>query len=770
MDKDIDKPPDSQNYRTIKTSLRSIVKVKHGIPEDLSPIHNAIKRTHRLTILAYQFVRLFILHCYDKKHQIPLIDEKFLTVALGCLSQVNNPGAPYQGESQMLQIRLKFFYDTQFKVLLGNQQKINADNLSHVLGYLKTQMVTCIENNIKENFENHLNRFVNQSFKKENDVFLDSLNLSAGSERDKEKKKLYTALKLVKEDFLNQTLTSDPKFHPFILSHRSLILPDPLPKISHLVHLKSCPQKFLKSLIFMNASLENQGLKQFQFFPLRSSGAPSYIQIDTTVLRDLYPNRRGIGSVNSIKEEIWKSLFKIDSKSFRQNGFQFDYTILTDGVGASIRFASDKQSILNEKRKKKAKNAQKDAALANKDLSKIKRTQKRQEIQERKMAIRIAKVEENDRKLEDLKKKWSTMSAEEQNKYKEFPYFNLLDSEEKKKLRNAKKVYVDPGKRDIYTMVDDENRIYRYSNRKRLNETKRIKYQEIVEARKAELGIIKEEQELNNLNQKTCNYLKFQEYIRKKTLVNSKVLSLYEDPLFRKLNWYSYINNQKADFKLLKEIESFYGYDSSGKKIKKKIALIMGDWSDNGRIKYMSTPGIRLKRLLSKKFWVLNVNEHRTSCLNHLTEELMEKIYLKHKDGKTRKMHAILTYKRKNRNVYINRDRNAVFNMRKIVHEEIRTGKRPYNYCKGNQLRKKKTYPKITLKNPQTVVTIKHAKLPVICLSETDEDRKIKILPAQVDPQLKVFGWDMGERGGQPTSSMEKQFSPILSAKSDNSP
>ena len=233
MDKDIDKPPDFQNYRTIKTSLRSIVKVKHGIPEDLSPIHNAIKRTHRLTILAYQFVRLFILHCYDKKHSIPLIDEKFLTVALGCLSQVSNTGAPYQGESQMLQIRLKFFYDTQFKVLLGNQQKINADNLSHVLGYLKTQMVTCIENNIKENFENHLNRFVNQSFKKENDAFLDSLNLSAGSDRDKEKKKLTTALKLVKEDFLNQTLTSDPKFHPFILSHRSLILPDPLPKISH---------------------------------------------------------------------------------------------------------------------------------------------------------------------------------------------------------------------------------------------------------------------------------------------------------------------------------------------------------------------------------------------------------------------------------------------------------------------------------------------------------------------------------------------------------
>ena len=129
-------------------------------------------------------------------------------------------------------------------------------------------------------------------------------------------------------------------------------------------------------------------------------------------------------------------------------------------------------------------------------------------------------------------------------------------------------------------------------------------------------------------------------------------------------------------------------------------------------------------------------------------------------------MRAILTYKRKNRNVYINHDRNAILNMHKIVHEEMRMGKPPYNYCKGNDLRKKKTYPKITLKNPQTVITIKHAKLPVISLSETDDGhRTIKILPVQVDSQLKVFGPNMGERGGKPTNSMEEQFLPILSSK-----
>jgi hypothetical protein len=64
----------------------------------------------------------------------------------------------------------------------------------------------------------------------------------------------------------------------------------------------------------------------------------------------------------------------------------------------------------------------------------------------------------------------------------------------------------------------------------------------------------------------------------------------------------------------------------------------------------------------------------------------MDKVYLKCEDGKTRKKHAILTYKRKNRKVYVNRDRDAVKSMRQIVHEQLRTGQRPKNYCRGVRL------------------------------------------------------------------------------------
>lgn len=682
-----DKPPDDINqYRTIKTSFKSIIaRLPDGQHKDFKVLIDAIFRTHRLTILAYQFIRLFMLHQFHNGLPIPTFDDKSLTVVFRCLFNVTNDGAPYQGKNAILLKTLRAFYTKEFLPLLGTLPKVNADRLSHVLGYVRTQIKTCINNNIINNFESHLYRFVNQSFKKENEAYLDSLNL-AGKDRDAKMRQLNLGLKLVKADFINQTLNSHPRFHPFILKYRSLILPLPIPNQSHLETLKVNPQRFIKPMIYMNISLEEQGLKQFQFLPLRTSSVPAYIEIDTTVLTDLFGKNGLKGTVDETKDAVWSNLFKIHKKAFKQKGFRFDYAILTDGVGVSIRFISDDHYVVKNKIKKSADAGRKSAALANKGVSQVDRMAKSKLKEEKRIEDSLQRIRLGAKKMKELNKNWSTMTNEEKNPHLEFPYFQHLNATDKKRLTNAKKVYVDPGKRDIYTMIDDESRVYRYSNSKRVTETSRLEYQKLAAEHRRKLGITDIEKELDGLNQKTCKYEKFKEYIKKKNEVNERVLDKYEDPLFRKLNWYSYINNQRADANIVNEIKEFYGYDSSGKKIDKEIVLIMGDWSDNGKLKYMSTPGVRSKRLLAKKFWVLNLDEYRTSCLSRRTGERMEKVYLKHKDGKTRKAHAILTYKRKNRKVYVNRDRDAVKSMRMIVHEQLRTGKRPVNYCRGVKL------------------------------------------------------------------------------------
>jgi hypothetical protein len=84
----VDKPPDfsfddiknPHNYRIIKTSLESIVFRKHGVRLNMDPIHDAIRRTHRFTVLAYEFIRLYLLHTIKMKIclRLPKIDSLLL--------------------------------------------------------------------------------------------------------------------------------------------------------------------------------------------------------------------------------------------------------------------------------------------------------------------------------------------------------------------------------------------------------------------------------------------------------------------------------------------------------------------------------------------------------------------------------------------------------------------------------------------------------------------------------------------------------------------
>ncbi len=63
-------PPDK--YRTLKISLKQL---QHN-NIDYLPLIDAILRTHKLTILVYQFIRAHILHQYTNNEEILLIDDQ----------------------------------------------------------------------------------------------------------------------------------------------------------------------------------------------------------------------------------------------------------------------------------------------------------------------------------------------------------------------------------------------------------------------------------------------------------------------------------------------------------------------------------------------------------------------------------------------------------------------------------------------------------------------------------------------------------------------
>ena len=75
--------------------------------------------------------------------------------------------------------------------------------------------------------------------------------------------------------------------------------------------------------------------------------------------------------------------------------------------------------------------------------------------------------------------------------------------------------------------------------------------------------------------------------------------------------------------------------------------------------------------------------EFRTSCLNNKTETLCENLYIKDKEGKSQKLHSVLTYQMANkRKGCINRDYNSVENMIKITKYWLEHGQRPEKFTR----------------------------------------------------------------------------------------
>ena len=86
---------------------------------------------------------------------------------------------------------------------------------------------------------------------------------------------------------------------------------------------------------------------------------------------------------------------------------------------------------------------------------------------------------------------------------------------------------------DENTMIDDDNNMLRYSNKRRVRETRRIRYQRLIKNYKDKCGISNLENKLSDYNSKSCSLEKYKEYLNNKNEINEKLFSLYEDKKFR---------------------------------------------------------------------------------------------------------------------------------------------------------------------------------------------------------------------------------------------
>jgi hypothetical protein len=655
-------PPDK--YRCIKLHISSIFKQNYvNIEENMNILQNAIIRTNSITSKTYFLLRIWILKKYHDNLDIPNITEDTISMCMKSILK-SSPGQKPKGNNLLLL--------NEFKTL-HNFELEDGSNLSSILDYYTTTMITSIENNIKLHFFDYIKRFVNSYFKH---LYKDEI------ENKDFKKQLYKELNLVKNDIINNTLTCDNKYHIWLNENRYKIVPEHF-DISYHYDIKISPYKYLKNMIFMCLELEKIERKSFQFFPIQTNSIPRHIQIDTKALVELFiDTKKHQESLNiwikdnvnkpknktkadlytcldENKEFIWITFFDVKQKL---KNYTFDYTVITDGYSVSIRFINNNY-IESENNKK---NKMRIARQALKGLTK----EQKEKIREDKKLLQ--KEQLKIKKIENKTKENNTSK-----KIDEIPEFFYIDEVPKENL-NGKHIFIDPGKKNLLSMMDDDGKFFSYTNKMYLKETKRLKYQALLKNHKTNIGIteIEESLEKQKLNSKTCDLKKFETYVNSKIEANKKLISLYQDLKFRQYKWYSYINKKRTEDNMLNKIS---------KKFSDTHIIIIGDWSIGKQMRnFISTPNLTLKRKLKERFKIYNIDEFRTSCLCYKTEELCENLYLKfEKDPKQkeRKIHSILTYQMENkRKGCINRDKNGCKNIQKIFNNYMESGERPVRY------------------------------------------------------------------------------------------
>ena len=235
--------------------------------------------------------------------------------------------------------------------------------------------------------------------------------------------------------------------------------------------------------------------------------------------------------------------------------------------------------------------------------------------------------------------------------------------------------------------MDDQNNKLRYTCKQRDSESLSKKNRRIVKKNKASCeNIIHAETELSKQLSKTVDYEKFGAFIKAKDAANKETRQFYEEILYRKLAWRTKTNRQKSQDKFVNNIEKIFGK-------KEDLVICIGDWSNpqGSCIKGAPTINLGLKRIISKKYQVLLIDEYNTSkkCCN--CGGNLENCKISDK-----KIFRILTCKScKNKHigrptdknipmghssVFINRDLNSCLNMLKITQSLIDGKGRPDVY------------------------------------------------------------------------------------------
>jgi hypothetical protein len=540
---------------------------------------------NKIIIHAYHFIKLYILSKHQIDKSIPIIDKELVVRIIKTFSKRSNRGRKFQNEDQMDDINK--FHEMFYKDYMHEKNELCYTGLSQLIDYQATSIITAFHNHIQQHFYSFINRLVNIYYKK-NEIVEKYIN-----KNEKDKLKIFLDdLKELKDDLFKNTNNALKKYdkfkkifkteiiNGFVIekSFENMLDQDPLSLMTALINMSLYSEKL--GLLLQKKENIGKPIKIITAFPLAKSCIPRYIELDSKLISlNLIGKKSGeyCNKLSNNFKNIWGEIFKMRSGIFRKKGYKFLRTMSTDGISCSILF------------------------------------------------IREDKFNATKKCMVKYMKKPSC--------YSEFEYLEYIDEETRKTLSKMMLLGIDPGKIELIHATDGKIIEYTKPNGKTFRKTKEFSYtqkqadhetrSDIYTKRKLEfrknsiikinnedtLTIIQLENKLSKYNSASCVLSNTFSYIILKNIINSMTIEHYKNTIYRNLKWYSFINRQKSEHKLIKNFKDKYGDP-------KEICLIWGDFAENGN--YMkglkSSKGIGMKRIFRKAgYKIYMVNEAYTS-------------------------------------------------------------------------------------------------------------------------------------------------------------
>lgn len=295
----------------------------------------------------------------------------------------------------------------------------------------------------------------------------------------------------------------------------------------------------------------------------------------------------------------------------------FSYTSTTDGRSINFLFEPKNDFDLRKKNTRYAKKKKEDS-----------------EVQTTSEQIN-AEVTNNSTVAEQVKPK-PTKAKKDTKPAQLNECLNIEDltESEKNKYKKYHLIGVDPGPENLVFLADEDGKKLRYTAKQRYVESRaRLSKRKLLKMKAATvipsefedlltkiynnvplLDIPKVEEILSTCNSKTVNFDEYLGHLELKSFFKEQLFTFYQMKTFRNMRLQRYIYKRKSIDNFINKIKAKFNPDGS-----KKLLLLHGHWSSSAGMKGRApTMGIELRRILSRHFNVLIVNEQYSSkmCCN----------------------------------------------------------------------------------------------------------------------------------------------------------